>query len=133
MSQSYVVGSLLRPSFFCTCTHAILYHAVFVSVSIIAMAVLFPIDIIYNVRYVTSSNIFSMLTIQAISGNWLYGHVVVAYVITLIVFYFIWTNYAEMVRLRWQYFRSDEYQGSLHARSLLVSRPSSASCSCVNE
>ena len=27
-----------------------------------------------------------------------------------------------MVALRWQWFRSDEYQNTLHARSLIVSR-----------
>lgn len=61
------------------------------------------------------------------------------YVLTLAVFYFLsvqwrcstnrnltlssyrWKNWAEMVALRWQWFRSDEYQNTLHARSLIVS------------
>lgn len=63
-----------------------------------------------------------MLTIQAVRGNWLWGHVAVTYLVTGIVFYFVATNYEHMVRLRWEYFRSDEYQNSLHTRSLLVTQ-----------
>lgn len=42
------------------------------------------------------------------------------YLTTLIVFGFVWVNYAQMVKLRWQWFRSEEYQNSLHARSIIV-------------
>lgn len=44
------------------------------------------------------------------------------YLLTAVTFFFLWRNYAAMVALRWQWFRSDEYQNTLHARSLIVTQ-----------
>ena len=95
----------------------------FVVIALLASAVLIPIDVTYNLRNVRESarNPLSILTIQNVRGPFLWGHVAVVYLITLTVFAFVWVNYSQMVNFRWQYFRSDEYQHSLHARSLIVS------------
>lgn len=43
------------------------------------------------------------------------------YALTAVAFFFIWRNWESMVKLRWEWFRSDEYQNTLHARSIIVS------------
>ncbi|SCZ94465.1 BZ3500_MvSof-1268-A1-R1_Chr12-2g03916 [Microbotryum saponariae] len=87
-------------------------------------AVLIPLDVIYNLRNVTSKNRNSLLilTISKVRGSWLWAHVTMTYVLTAVVFYFIWVNYDQMVKMRWQWFRSDEYQNTLHARSIMVTQ-----------
>ena len=94
----------------------------FVVIALLGCAVLVPIDVTYNLRNVREGdrNPLSMLTIQDVRGPFLWGHVAIVYLITLTVFAFVWVNYAQMVKFRWQYFRSDDYQHSLHARSLIV-------------
>ena len=52
------------------------------------------------------------------SAFWVY--VAIAYVFNGIIFFFLWTNYRAVVRLRRSYLESSEYQRSLHARTLLL-------------
>lgn len=62
----------------------------------------------------------SLITVVAAEDNFNRAHVGCTYIVTLVIYYFVWTNYDQMVKLRWQWFRSDEYQNSMHSRSLLV-------------
>jgi calcium permeable stress-gated cation channel len=43
-----------------------------------------------------------------------------SYIVNVVAYVFIWLNYRKMVELRWDWFRSEEYQDSLHARSLMT-------------
>lgn len=47
--------------------------------------------------------------------------VVVAYLFDLIIVGFLWWNYRKVLMLRRKYFESEEYQNSLHSRTLMVS------------
>lgn len=83
-----------------------------------------PVNIAYNLSKVNSNsrNYLSLLTIQNVRGNLLWIHVAITYVITAVIFFFIWRSYSRMVALRWRWFRSEEYQSTLHARSLMVTQ-----------
>lgn len=54
-----------------------------------------------------------------------FGHaqwvqVVFAYLTNLIVAFFLWWNYRKVAQLRRRYFETDEYQSSLHSRTLML-------------
>ncbi|BGP19976.1 hypothetical protein JCM10213_006753 [Rhodosporidiobolus nylandii] len=97
---------------------------IFLAVAILCCAILLPINLVYNLRNVDSQdrNYLIALTMSKVKGNWLWAHVVATYVLTGIVFFFLWTNWRAIVRLRWQWFRSPAYQDMLHARSLLITQ-----------
>lgn len=44
------------------------------------------------------------------------------YIITIIACVFIWMNYGAMVKLRWRYFSTPEFQNALHNRSLMITQ-----------
>ncbi|PWN48478.1 DUF221-domain-containing protein [Violaceomyces palustris] len=92
------------------------------TLAIVMSVVLMPIDIAYNVRNNTnnSKTDLSILTMADVYGSSVWAHVAMSYIGTMIALGFIWYNYKEMVRLRWAYFRSDEYQKSFHARTLMI-------------
>ncbi|GAA5853364.1 hypothetical protein JCM9279_005766 [Rhodotorula babjevae] len=96
----------------------------FLVIAALTCAILIPIDVTYNLKYVDSGdrNYLLMLTLSKVGKNWLWAHVVATYVLTLVVFYFVWVNYAAIVRLRWQWFRSPAYQDMLYARSLMITQ-----------
>ncbi|KAK3715824.1 hypothetical protein LTR37_006807 [Vermiconidia calcicola] len=52
------------------------------------------------------------------SGFWSY--VVCAYLFDAVIFYFLWTNYRAVLRMRRAYLDSKDYQRSLHSRTLLL-------------
>ena len=95
--------------------------------SLIALAtcvVLVPINVAYNLKHIPSADrdVLSMLTIRNVSGNILWAHVGMVYVITGIVIVIVWFHWTAMVRLRAQFFRSPEYVQSFYARTLIVMR-----------
>ncbi|GAA6058859.1 hypothetical protein JCM10212_002803 [Sporobolomyces blumeae] len=94
----------------------------FLCIGTLCCAVLIPVNVVYNLKYVKAENrnYLLMLTMENVKGDWLWAHVVGTYLLTLIVFWFVWRNYAAIVHLRWQWFRSKAYQESLHARSLII-------------
>lgn len=100
----------------------ILRPTVFICIAGLTCAILIPVDVVYNLKYVDSDdrNNFLMLTMSKVRGNWLWyvrdhvdsfehgahtsfrgdrAHVVGTYVLTLIAFYFIWRNYDVRLRL----------------------------------
>ncbi|VDC00357.1 unnamed protein product, partial [Peniophora sp. CBMAI 1063] len=97
---------------------------IFTGIALSTCAVLLPINITYNLRSVESSDrdVLSMLTIRNVGGYWLFAHVAMVYVITLIVFAGIWLHWRSMVRLRRAFFRSPEYVQSFYARTLAVTQ-----------
>ncbi|KAF8270502.1 DUF221-domain-containing protein [Lactarius quietus] len=93
-------------------------------VALATCAILIPINVAYNLSHVPSSDrdVLSMLTIRNVSGNILWAHVGMVYVITGIVIVVVWFHWTAMVRLRAQFFRSPEYVQSFYARTLIVTR-----------
>lgn len=93
------------------------------TLAVLMAAVLMPVDIAYNVRAGGSTlvrNKLNYVNMSNVHGSYLWAHVGMSYVGTIVALAFIWYHYREMVRLRWAYFRSEEYQTSFHARTLMM-------------
>ncbi|EST04468.1 protein of unknown function DUF4463 [Kalmanozyma brasiliensis GHG001] len=93
------------------------------TLAILMSVVLMPVDIAYNMRNGGSNlvtNKLNYLNMSNVHGNYMWAHVGMSYVGTIVALAFIWYHYREMVRLRWAYFRSEEYQTSFHARTLMI-------------
>jgi calcium permeable stress-gated cation channel len=94
----------------------------FTAISILCCGILIPINIYYNtkVNKNPSQNILLLLTVRDVRGVWLWAHVVMTYVITFVVFAFIYVHWNAMVRMRGIWFRSAEYMNSFYARTLMI-------------
>lgn len=93
------------------------------TLALLMSVVLMPVDIAYNVRNGGSNlvtNRLNYLNMSNVHGTYMWAHVGMSYVGTIVALSFIWYHYREMVRLRWSYFRSEEYQTSFHARTLMI-------------
>ena len=93
------------------------------TLAVLMSVVLMPVDIAYNVRNGGSNlvtNKLNYLNMSNVHGSYMWAHVGMSYVGTIVALSFIWYHYREMVRLRWAYFRSEEYQTSFHARTLMI-------------
>ncbi|GAA6040001.1 hypothetical protein JCM8097_002661 [Rhodosporidiobolus ruineniae] len=95
-----------------------------ITIAALTCAVLLPINLVRTLQTDEDNNLNYLLalTITNVTGNWLWAHVVGTYVITAIACAFIWINWRAIVRLRWQWFRSPQYQEMLSARSLLITQ-----------
>ncbi|RXW14887.1 hypothetical protein EST38_g10967 [Candolleomyces aberdarensis] len=94
----------------------------FTGVVVLTCGVLIPINVVYNLKNVKPKqrDYLSMLTIRDVQGDFLYAHVVVTYLITILIIVTVWYHWRAMIRLRHSWFRSDEYRNSFHARTLQV-------------
>lgn len=98
----------------------------FTGVAALTCGILVPINIFFNLKNVTSNkrDILSLLTIRDVTGSFLYAHVTVTYLITLLIIYSVNMHWQAMVKLRHAWFRSPEYLQSFYARTLQVRRVS---------
>lgn len=71
----------------------------FLCIGTLCCAVLIPVNVVYNLKYVKAENrnYLLMLTMENVKGDWLWAHVVGTYLLTVIVFYFVWRNYSVRV------------------------------------
>ena len=94
----------------------------FTGVAGLTCCILIPINIFYNLKHVDSPerDVLSILTIRDVAGNFLYAHVAVTYLITLLIIYCVNVHWQAMVKLRHAWFRSPEYLQSFYARTLQV-------------
>ena len=94
----------------------------FTAISILCCGILIPINVYYNTKVSKkpSQNVLLLLTIRDVRGVWLWAHVVMTYIITFVVFAFIYFHWSAMVRMRGTWFRSPEYQDSFYARTLMI-------------
>ncbi|KAJ7496910.1 hypothetical protein FB451DRAFT_1209236 [Mycena latifolia] len=94
----------------------------FTGVAGISCGILIPLNIIYNLKNVDSKarDVLSMMTIRDVSGNVLFVHVAVTYLITFLIMFCVYVHWAQMVKLRRAWFRSPEYLGAFYARTLTV-------------
>lgn len=74
-------------------------RSMLLTIAILTCAVLIPINVVYNVLNVASGerNSLMILTISKVKGDWLWAHIIMTYVLTLVVFFFIWRNYEQMM------------------------------------
>jgi calcium permeable stress-gated cation channel len=96
----------------------------FTSIALLVCGVLVPINVVYNLKKVKSSDrdALSMLTIRDVDGPVLFVHAAATYVICFIVIGFIYFNWREVVRLRKQWYHSPEYVQSFYARTLMITQ-----------
>lgn len=95
----------------------------FLVLSIISIAILIPANTVGNAKLdIQGPNKFflAMTPHQFMKLDALWAHVVSAYLINIVVAFFLWRNYIAVTRLRRQYFVSTDYLMSLHSRTLMV-------------
>ncbi|KAJ7647702.1 hypothetical protein FB45DRAFT_734225 [Roridomyces roridus] len=93
----------------------------FTAITALVCAVLLPINIVYNVQHpVKGHTILTMMTIRDVSGNVLFAHVAVTYLITFLIMYFVYIHWVAVLGLRRAWFRSPEYLASFYARTLTI-------------
>ena len=94
----------------------------FTAISILCCGILIPINIYYNTKVSKSAsqNVLLLLTIRDVRGVWLWAHVAMTYIVTFVVFAFIYVHWKAMVHMRGVWFRSSEYINSFYARTLMI-------------
>lgn len=88
--------------------------------AIIMCGTLIPVDLIYHGSHNSGAHNLNRLSMYDVGGNYIWAHVAMSYIGTFVALFFIWQNYRQMVRLRWTWFRSDDYQQAFHARTLMI-------------
>ncbi|TQN66788.1 hypothetical protein CSHISOI_08660, partial [Colletotrichum shisoi] len=91
----------------------------FSTISIFCIAILIPTYLSNRAQDIDGSWLDAITPI-AVWGDAYWAQVAVAYMITFTVMGFLWWNYRKVLLLRRKYFESEEYQNSLHARTLML-------------
>lgn len=94
----------------------------FTGVAALSCGILIPANIVFNLKNVDpkARDTLSMMTVGNVTGNILFVHVGVTYLITFLIMFLIYVNWVEMIKLRRAWFRSPEYLGAFYARTLTV-------------
>lgn len=92
---------------------------IFVILSILGCAVLIPVN--WTLNSDKTQKWLKRITPLLVYGSNEWGLVVVAYLFNIVVCGMLWWNYRKVLQLRRNYYDSEEYQHSLHARTLMVS------------
>lgn len=90
----------------------------FVVLALLGCGVLVPINMTNSIF--KEADWLQKITPLNVWGGAHWATVVVAWLFNITVCGFLWWNYRKVVQLRRQYFQSEEYQHSLHARTLMV-------------
>lgn len=94
---------------------------IFAILAVLGCAILIPIHVTTVDEASKPNQWLAQITPSNVWGPSIWGQVVVAYLFNIICAGFLWWNYKKVHDLRRNYFASEEYQNSLHARTLLVS------------
>ncbi|KAG7120320.1 hypothetical protein HYQ44_004816 [Verticillium longisporum] len=92
----------------------------FVTLCVFVLAILIPVNLTQVDVSGEGRAWLAMLTPSNVWGDAQWAQVTVAYGINAIVMFFLWWNTKKVLHLRRRYFESDEYQNSLHARTLML-------------
>ncbi|KAK6866055.1 hypothetical protein PG995_002583 [Apiospora arundinis] len=93
---------------------------IFGVLALLSCCVLLPINWTKNVDQDDPSLLLIRLTPIAVYGKNTWGIVIVGYLSNAIICGFLWWNYRKVLELRRYYFETDEYQHSLHSRTLML-------------
>ncbi|KAL2398526.1 hypothetical protein ABEF93_000942 [Exophiala dermatitidis] len=94
---------------------------IFVVLGFLGLVLMIPVNVgLGNKAVSRGSSGFAIMTPLFIFGKGLWAQVVLAWVIDVVIIYFLWHNYRRVHKLRRGYLESPEYQASLHARTLLI-------------
>ncbi|EFQ31269.1 hypothetical protein CGRA01v4_10562 [Colletotrichum graminicola] len=91
----------------------------FCTISVFCLAILIPTYLANRTDGIDETWLDAITPI-AVWGEAYWAQVAVAYMITFTVMGFLWWNYRKVMLLRRRYFESEEYQNSLHARTLMM-------------
>ncbi|KAK3323895.1 hypothetical protein B0T19DRAFT_359379 [Cercophora scortea] len=101
---------------------------IFVILAVIGCCVVIPVNWTQNTYgaliaanpSMTEPGWLKKITPEMVWADAQWATVIVAWVANIVVCGFLWWNYRKVLQLRRQYFQSDEYQHSLHARTLMI-------------
>ena len=91
----------------------------FAIMTVVGCSIMVPINLTQSIF--PEAPLFQKITPMNVWNEAHWGTVIVAWSFCLLVCGFLWWNYRKVMLLRRQYFESEEYQQSLHARTLMVS------------
>ncbi|GAB1318710.1 DUF221-domain-containing protein [Madurella fahalii] len=91
---------------------------IFVVLTILGCSILIPVN--WANFWPDDELWLAKVTPRNVWGEAHWATVVFAYLLTIVVCGFLWWNYRKVLQLRRQYMRSEEYQRSLHARTLML-------------
>ncbi|KAK4241972.1 protein OSCA1 [Achaetomium macrosporum] len=91
---------------------------IFVILSVLGCGMLIPVN--WTNFSAADDKWLAKVTPKNVRGSPLWATVVFAWLLTIIVCGFLWWNYRKVLQLRRQYMQSEEYQQSLHARTLML-------------
>lgn len=97
---------------------------IFLAASIVGIGVVIPANAIGTAKGTVqgsgSNKFFAYMTPASVFKHpSLWAHVACAYLIDIVICFFLWRNYMAITRLRRQYFESTDYLQSLHSRTLM--------------
>jgi hypothetical protein len=99
---------------------------IFLALSLLGCAILIPINwsnfASWDGNSAEDATWVSRVTPVNVWGSPLWATVAFAWLLTIVVCGFLWWNYRKVLHLRRLYMKSEEYQHSLHARTLMVRR-----------
>ncbi|KAH8201577.1 hypothetical protein TruAng_004269 [Truncatella angustata] len=93
---------------------------IFLVLAILGCSILIPVNWTQNSNTSGNQKWFKHITPLEVWNDAQWSQVVMAYLANLTICGFLWWNYRKVVTLRRQYFDSEEYQYSLHARTLML-------------
>ncbi|EHK49269.1 uncharacterized protein TrAtP1_000104 [Trichoderma atroviride] len=97
---------------------------IFVILAVVGVSVLIPVH--YKMSTPDSNTVqdstswILQITPLNVWGRPLWVQVVIAWVFDIVVCFFLWWNYRRITQLRRKYFESEDYQNSLHSRTLML-------------
>lgn len=92
---------------------------IFLIIAILGCAILVPVNYAKSVRF-TEDVWLNMMGPLNVYGDPQWMNVAMIWTMNIIVALFLWWNYKKILKLRREYFNSQEYQMSLHSRTLMV-------------
>lgn len=95
---------------------------IFVVLSVFVLAILIPVNLALSDEIGKDRSWLLKLTPALLFGGGQWSQVAIAYILNIVVLFFLWWNYKKVLIMRRRYFDSEEYQNSLHSRTLMVSR-----------
>lgn len=93
----------------------------FLTLALLGCAILCPVYFSLSSNPQFDQTWIMKLTPIQVWAQPLWATIVVAYTFNLTICGFLWHNYRRVLQLRRTYYASEEYQNSLHARTLMVS------------
>lgn len=96
----------------------------FLVLTLVGVGILVPVNLAKSVKKYgdgPTTDWTIQITPRDVYGSPQWAQVVVAWIFNVVIIVFLWWNYTKVLQLRRQYFESDDYQNSLHSRTLMVS------------